>query len=144
MELKAMGPLAKIYYQLTSWYPRPMPTTQEEVDKVMSVFVQAFGLEEDEQTFYTVLSNMHAIKGTSTRFYYGSLLSIAKRLKINSLLNERKKLVMQQHLDKIKKANEEQQPSEPDHESDLKLMQAGTPSVPTELPSVQEPEVGVV
>src|SRR5258708_3271739 len=122
--------VAKLYYRLTAWIPRPLPTSQEDIPRLKHIFIQAFGLEDSPQVWYTIFANMASVKSTSSRVSYGSLATIARRLEINKVLQDQKALEHGVHLAKLQaeaeKALEEAKQTEPDRESDLQLVQTGS------------------
>lgn len=102
-----MQKIKQIYYKATAHIPRPMPTTQAELNKLKEIFSQAFGVEDNPQVWYTVFSNIAAKKPTSTKISYGSLVSIARRLDINKFLQEQKQLEYDTHMSTLEKKAEE-------------------------------------
>lgn len=130
-----MSELVKYYYRLTAWVPRKMPETKEQLEHLRKVFVEAFGLEDSHQVFYTVFANIASVKGTSIRIRYGQLVNIAKRLEINKLLQDQKVLEYNEHLATIK-INEE--PANTD------TLPIGTSDNSGELQALQESPSGVV
>lgn len=116
-----MQKAVKLYYKATSWFPRALPQTKEDIDHVKQVFTQAFGLEDSHQVWYTLFANMASVKGSSMRVSYGSLANIAKRLDINKLLQDQKQLEYETHMDILKAKAEKilneagpQTPADPD------------------------------
>lgn len=126
-----MSEFLKTYYKLTAWFPRKMPENIQELEALRKVFVEAFGLEDSNQVFYTVFANIASVKATSIRIRYDHVTNIAKRLNINKLLQDQKILEYNSHMATLK-VNETDQPT------DTEPLPVGTSNDPGELQTLQE------
>lgn len=143
-----MDALTRSYYHLTAHWPRPLPRSSEDIAKIKDIFTQAFSLKDEHQVWYTVFSNMAAVKNTKSRVSYASLVTIARRLDINKLLQDHKTIESVQHLAKLKAELEmklsEEAKAEPDHAADLPIiLPSGTHYPKGDVYSVPDIEAGM-
>lgn len=134
--------MKKLYYKLTAHVPRHLPETSEDIKKIKEVFTQVFGLEDSPQVWYTVFANMASVKATSTRVSYASLVNIAKRLEINKLLQDQKKIEHDTHMLTLKE--EAEKAIEDAKSNDIPALPIGASDVSGDVPILQEFESGVV
>lgn len=83
---------AKSYYRLTAYLPRALPVTANEIEGLRHILIMYFGLDWDEPTNYTFLSQLTAGHPTSLRKSYGSMANACKKLKLAKLVSEEKEL----------------------------------------------------
>lgn len=138
--------LTRAYYKLTGHIPRPMPETKEDLEKIKDVFKTYFDIKDDPQVWYTIFSNIGAIKADKVRFSYQSLANIAKRLDTNKLLQDQKQIEYQTHMDKLELGKtHEDAPKEPTSDEPGSLeMREGALDLKGEVPSVSEPQSRMV
>jgi hypothetical protein len=126
-----MKALIKTYYKLTGKIPRRLPQTPEEFDRIKKILIETYNLEDSPQVWYTVASHMASTHPAEIKRSYEALANIAKRMKINGILQDQKLLAEKALKDKMeelaKKAAEEAQKLEaPQEVSNNEDVQAGT------------------
>ena len=87
--------IKQIYYQLTAYIPRPIPTTVEEYEEMKEIFMRYYGLENSAPIWATVAGQICSTPATNLRKSYGSIVNAAKRLAINKLANDQKMLAIE-------------------------------------------------
>ena len=109
--------MAKLYYQLTKFIPRPLPQTREEFERLKHVLETHLGLDPDPIYWYTVCSQVTRQvqdKPPSTYKPYSHYTKAAIKLKINGLAQDQKILAgekIKANLEsKIKDETEQQAP----------------------------------
>ncbi len=83
---------AKGYYKLTEHYPRRLPKTADEIEALRYILIIYFGLDWDEPTNYTFLSQLTAGKPTSLRKSYASIANACKKMYLAKLVQAEKVL----------------------------------------------------
>ncbi len=127
--------LTAAYYRLTAHYPRLLPRSEEEVNKLKTILVQHFGLKDEPQVWTAVFGQMCSVKPTSVRKPYSHYVNVARRLDINNIANGLKGLEIMKLQVKLQEKLKEQ---------GLGNMREGTFDHQGELPSLQPLEEGVV
>jgi len=106
-----MKALLKAYYKITGKIPRHLPQTKEEFEKIKSILISTYDLEDTPQVWYTVASHMTALHPQKIKQSYEAMANVAKRMKINGVLQDQKILAEQELRAKMeelaKKAAEE-------------------------------------
>lgn len=82
--------IIKIWFKLTAWFPRKLPDTIEKLDRMLEVLKKYFGLEAGPDVWITVLSQIGATPPTQSRRSLSSIATVARRLKVNKLANDKK------------------------------------------------------
>lgn len=145
--------LAKLYYRLTLWIPRPLPHTDAEINEMQYIMQEYLGLEKGLDIWYTVLSQITSGHPTSLYKSYGSMINAGKKLKIAGLVQDHKTIAHKTHMDmlkdKLEKAIEKVIDEGPKQEitgteSDHADVQDWTHSISTELSPLQEPQERMV
>lgn len=81
-----MQVLKRLYYHLTAWLPRPMPTTKEEFHQMKLLFMEVYDIPNRPDVWYTIASHLQSTKPWWLRKCYFTLINPAKRLDINQML----------------------------------------------------------
>jgi hypothetical protein len=87
--------MKQLYYKLTAYIPRPLPTSQKEYSELKAILNQYYGLEDHPQAWYTMASQLLAGKPTSMRRSYGSIANAVKKMKVAALVHIERELASQ-------------------------------------------------
>lgn len=88
--------IKELYYYLTAYIPRQLPTSVEEYEEMKDIFMRYYGLENNAQIWATVAGQICSTPANSLRKSYGSIVNAAKRLHINKIANEQKMLAIEE------------------------------------------------
>ena len=83
-----MNALNKLYYLLTTYIPRKLPTTPLEYARFKDILVDAYGVQNDPIAWITVAGQVTSTQTNKLRKSYGAIANAAKRLEINKLASE--------------------------------------------------------
>lgn len=119
--------ISKIYYRLTIYLPRPIPTTIEEFMSLKDLLIKYYGLEDRPDVWFTVASQMTAGSPFSVRRSYVYYVNIAKRLPTNRLVKDVKEYfdnlnseLLKEAIERLKeRASESAEPVQPTTEQPL-------------------------
>lgn len=92
---------AEKYYRLTAKIPRPLPKTQGEIQALRDLLTKYFGLEFDEVTNYTFLSQLTSGPPTSLWKDYASIANACKKLSLAKLVMVEKELANERNRRKL-------------------------------------------
>jgi hypothetical protein len=121
-----MRKLTKLYYQLTGWIPRPLPTDQESYEKMKVILKDAYGVPDELQVWGLLSGLITSTPPHRLSKSYQRIANCCHRLSINKLAVENKAKVMEamqkQLEDKIRaEAEKEESEVEAKAEADIKL-----------------------
>lgn len=105
----------KLYYFLTGYLPRRLPSTKDELDALRCTLQLYYGLGDSLDEWICVLGHLQATPARSLRNSYINLVNPAKRLRVNKLAQDEKMLAIganQKILEEKLKAKLEQVASE--------------------------------
>ena len=77
--------LKKIYYHLTAYIPRRLPSSEAEFMKLKDILINYYDVLDEPQTYHMLAGQITSVPATKIRKPYGELANAIKRLKINSL-----------------------------------------------------------
>lgn len=83
--MKFLEILTKLYYRLTAYVPRKIPSTPDEYQTLVHVLINAYGVPDDPKSWATVAGHLTSVPATKLRYPWGSLANAAKRLQTNAL-----------------------------------------------------------
>lgn len=135
-----MHDLFKIYYLITAYLPRKLPSTKEELSHIRYVLTHYYGLEDRSDIWLTIFGNLTSRPAISLWFYYGQLNAVGRRMDINKLLHQEKLIEIKKLEDRLEELTKRAQVDEQNRAT----MQKGTPDLQGNLQSVQGSEEGVV
>ncbi len=82
---------SKLYYLLTAYVPRKLPSDEWEYDDLKGILIKYFGLKQDDpKTWLTVAGHIQSTPTYKMTCSYGLLANVAKRLTVNKLAQEHK------------------------------------------------------
>lgn len=84
--------LLTLWYKLTAHIPRPLPTTEEEFVKLKDTLMLYFGVEDSQVGWITVASEIQNTKTASLRKRYSLYANAAKKIEINGMCENQKRL----------------------------------------------------
>lgn len=92
---KPMSEFTKLYYKLTAWYPRLIPSSKEEWESLRHTLKEVFNIDDDPMVWYAVYSRAQGSNNDNTRLMsirrsYLDLVNTTKRLKINKAAQDEK------------------------------------------------------
>jgi len=93
----------KLYYLLTAYIPRKLPTTPLEYAQLKDILVDYYGVPNDAAAWITVAGQITSTQANKLRKSYGAIANAAKRLEINKLASEQKAVEMARFQDKLEK-----------------------------------------
>ncbi len=75
----------KLYYWLTAYVPRRLPTTEAQYDRFKNVLVDCYGVPNEPQVWALVSGQIASTPAHKLRKSWGHIANAAKRLGINGL-----------------------------------------------------------
>lgn len=126
----------RFWYQATKYWPRPIPETPEDFEKLKQILQLYFDTPDTNVGWISVASE---IQNTRTKFLRKPLYlyaNVVRKIEINGMAENQKRLEGKKLSDKLKEATEkvvhESMPT-PDSEADLPLMQGSERAVGTDV-----------
>ncbi len=129
--------MLNIYYLLTAYLPRRLPSTKEELARLREVLVNHYGLEDRSDIWLTIFGNLSSRPATSLWFYYGQLNAVGRRMDINKLVHQEKLIEIKKLEDRLEELTKKAK------EHDGAAVQEGTPDLQGELPGMSGAEEGM-
>lgn len=80
--------MKKLFYILTAWFPRRMPTTEKEFKQLKLLLTKIFHIPSDEKTWIIIASHIESIKPPSCRISHWFIVKMVRRFYINQLLHD--------------------------------------------------------
>lgn len=80
-----MNKLTKLYYHLTAYVPRKLPTTEAELLAMVEILKSAYGVKDEPQTYAMLAGCITSTPNHSIRRSYGYIVNSIHRLRINAL-----------------------------------------------------------
>lgn len=77
--------LLSLYYHLTAYVPRKLPTTEAELLAFRDILINHYGLKDEPQTYAVMCGQIQSTPGHKVRKSYGDIVNHVKRVKINAL-----------------------------------------------------------
>lgn len=140
-----MGALLTLWFWITAYVPRPLPTNHDEYLRFKQTLHHYFGLDDNDHVWITVASQIHANPPTSLYRSYGKIANAAKRLKVNAIAQDQKLLALENLHTKLEtKAKEIAEKAEVDGATELTNVPEGPFHSEGDVPSLQSLEEGVV
>lgn len=139
--------IKSLYYKLTSRIPRRMPITAEEWARLKSILVTHFKVKDDPIVWYSLASQVTGTKPTLIHKAYIHYANAAKRLEINELAQDQKKIAgleisrnlklqAQEMIDKATKESMDEPGRVPSGASDIQTPVPELPQSPERVVSV--------
>lgn len=97
-----MNLVLKLFYKLTFFWPRKLPRNQREWELLKTVVIDVYGVEDNEKTLLTLIGNCQSTPPNKSRRSWYELAVIAKRLKVNSLMQDEKQKIISSLEEKLK------------------------------------------
>lgn len=79
--------IGKLFYLLTAYLPRRLPTTPEQYERFKNVLIGCYGVPDTDISWITVAGQITSTPATQIRKSWGSIANAAKRVRINTLAN---------------------------------------------------------
>lgn len=134
-----------VWYWLTAYVPRPLPTDHDEYLSFKQALHHYFGLDDNDHVWMTVASQIHSNPPTSLYRSYGKIANAAKRLKVNAIAQDQKLLALSNLETKLReKAEKLSKEAEVDGTTKLTDVLEGTFHSGGEVPSLPELKEGMV
>jgi hypothetical protein len=129
--------LLKLYYILTAYIPRKLPTTEAEFVVFKDKLLKYYGLPDEPQTYAVISGQIQSTLGHKIRKSYGDIANNVKRLKINALAQCYKMAAHEEfkaRLEKIQKESETSSQGQSDVEVlSIQRVQETQPSMEQEV-----------
>lgn len=90
------------FHASTQWYPRLLPRTELEFERLQQVLVQCYGLDDHPDTWQMVAGQITSTPASSVRKSYRVMANAAKRLKINLIAHNQKIFANDQRMTMLK------------------------------------------
>lgn len=90
-----MNFITKLYYTLTAYVPRKLPTNQSEYEHFQNVLVVVYGVPDEPQVWTLVPGFICSTPATSIRASWGGIANAAKRLRINNMAQGYRKAALE-------------------------------------------------
>lgn len=87
-----MSPIIALWYWLTAYVPRKIPTSASEWDFFCYVLKEAFGVEDDPAIWMTIAGNLNSQPAQKIRVPWGYIANTGKRVKISATIREYQRL----------------------------------------------------
>lgn len=75
----------KLYYHLTAYIPRKLPTNETEFMVFKEIMLKYYGVKDEPQTYHIIASQIQCTPGHKLRKPYGHIANQVKRVKINAI-----------------------------------------------------------
>lgn len=95
--------ITHLYYKVTAYIPRQLPTTTDEIEDLQWILVKYFGLENDPAVWMNVMGDITSTPRTTTRKSLALLANVGKRVIINKAAHDFQVLEHNKLMDKLKK-----------------------------------------
>ena len=89
--------ISKLYYRSTVFFPRPLPKTEKDFEKLKDIFTKYYNIKDEPHIWYTICAHIQSTPATEYTKSYAKLLIPAKRLDINSMVESRKRFYSEKH-----------------------------------------------
>lgn len=91
-----MNPILKLFYHLTCYVPRRLPTTEDEYSRFKTVLVDAYGVPNEPNIWTMVAGQVTSTDPHRLRKPWGKIANACKRLAINELAMKHKYAALQE------------------------------------------------
>ena len=82
--------MKRLYYRLTAYWPRPLPTSPREFKHLLHVLHHYYDVPREPQALAVIAGVICSTQPTQVTKAWGHIANAAKRLKINKLANDLK------------------------------------------------------
>lgn len=133
-----MNFLLTIYHRLTAYLPRPLPRNDIQYAKLKETLTLYYGLEDKPEIWAVIASQVQAQPCIGLRKAYGKMANEAKRLKINALAEEQKRLAYREIEAKLEAKAKEvaEELARQEQAKDGTDMQEGSPDLQQPVPGL--------
>ena len=77
-----------LWYQLTAYLPRLLPTTPEQYERLKHVLIHAYGVPDEPPVWILVSGQISSVPAQKIRLAWGLIANAAKRMQINQFMRE--------------------------------------------------------
>lgn len=96
----------KLFFFLTTYYPRKLPTNEGQWDKMREVLHTYYGVPDDLQVWATILGFIGSVPASTIRRSYGYFANVGKRTLINKAIKEEQRKTIEAYQELLKATTE--------------------------------------